>query len=139
MKKFLKNKNALSLVVAATILIAVSVAVSIAVGAWMGSQSVNYMEISEMSIIDLDFVVGDVSNGRIVAHVTNFGTSDVTVDRIRVNGQNAISWLSGTDDTVAPSNDETFTITHTVIAGSKYTVTLYTVDGTMVGSYTATA
>ena len=117
MKNLFKCKKALSPVVAAVVLIGVTVAVSIAVASWMGSQSVGYMEISEMAIVDVEFTFGDVSNGRIAAHVTNSGTSDVTVDRIRVNGENSLVWSSGTSDTVGAGDDETFTITQVVIAG----------------------
>ena len=63
MKKFHKNKNALSPVVAATILIAVTVAVSIAVAAWMGSLTVGFMETSELTITDVDFTIGDAYDG----------------------------------------------------------------------------
>ena len=53
MKKFLKSKKALSPVVAAIILIAVTVAVSIAVAAWMGSMTIGFMETSELTNIAL--------------------------------------------------------------------------------------
>ena len=139
MKKLLKSKEALSPVVAAIILIGVTVAVSIAVAAWMGSLSIGYMELNEMAIIDVEFTLGDVSTGRIALHVTNSGTSAITVDRIRVNSENSLIWSSGTSDTVGAGDDETFTITQAVIVGNKYTITMYTVDGTMVGSYTAAA
>ena len=50
MRKLLKSKKALSPVVAAIILIAVTVAVSIAVAAWMGSLSMGFMETKELTI-----------------------------------------------------------------------------------------
>ena len=139
MKKFLKNKKALSPVVAAIILIAVTVAVSIAVAAWMGSLTIGFMETTELTITELDFVIGDSSNGRIIAYVTNSGTSSFTVNRIRVNGNLATTWSATTSATIAPSNSETFTITQAVGAGNKYAVTLYKIDGSMVGAYTDTA
>jgi len=139
MRKLLKSKKALSPVVAAIILIAVTVAVSIAVAAWMGSLTIGFMETAELTITGVDFTIGDASIGRIAVNVTNSGTSDFTVKNIRVNGENAINWSSGTLDTVAPAASETFTITQAVAAGSKYAVTLYDIDGTMVGAYTATA
>ena len=137
MKKLLKNKKALSPVVAAIILIAVTVAVSIAVAAWMGSLTIGFMETSELTITDIDFTIGDP--GSIAVHVTNSGTSAFTVKRIRINGENASNWSSGTSDTVIPGNSETFTIAQAVSAGNNYAVTLYDIDGTMVGAYTATA
>ena len=139
MRKLLKSKKALSPVVAAIILIAVTVAVSIAVAAWMGSLTIGFMETSELTIIDLDFTIGDASNGSIAIHVTNSGTSSFTVKNIRVNGEIMSIWSFESSDTVAPGESETFTITHTVKAGSKYAVSLYDIDGTLVGAYTATA
>jgi flagellin-like protein len=139
MKKLLKSKKALSPVVAAIILIAVTVAVSIAVAAWMGSLTLGFMETSELTITDVDFTIGDASNGRIAVYVTNSGTSNFTVKRIRVNGEILSTWSSGTSDTVAPGTSETFTITQLVAAGYKYAVSLYDIDGTMIGAHTATA
>ena len=138
MKKFLKSKKALSPVVAAIILIAVTVAVSIAVAAWMGSLTIGFMDsTSELTIIGIDFTYGEPGN--ITVHVTNSGTSYFTVRNVRVNGELSSSWSSGTSDTVDPGESETFTITHTVTAGSKYSVAFYDIDGTLVGAYMATA
>ena len=139
MKKFLKNKKALSPVVAAIILIAVTVAVSIAVAAWMGSLTIGFMETSELTITELDFLVGNTTSGHIIAYVTNSGTSSFTVNRIRVNGNLATTWSATTSNTIAPGDSETFNITQAVTAGNKYAVTLYRIDGSMVGAYTDTA
>jgi flagellin-like protein len=139
MKQILFNKNALSPVVAAIILIAVTVTVSIAVAAWMGSLTTSSMKVSELTITHIDFAIGDASNGRLIAYVTNSGTSDVTIHRIRVNGENEATWSSGSSDTIEPGESEVFTVTRSIATGSKYTITLYTVDGVMVGSYSATA
>ena len=137
MRKLLKSKKALSPVVAAIILIAVTVAVSIAVAAWMGSLTIGFMETSELTITEVDFTIGEP--GSIMVDVTNSGTSKFTVNRIRVNGENAITWSSGTSNTVTPAATETFTITQDVAVGSKYAVSLYDIDNTMIGAHTATA
>lgn len=136
---FRKNKKALSPVVAAIILIAVTVAVSIAVAAWMGSLTIGFMQTSELTITDVDFVIDDSENGQIIVYVTNSGTSYFTVNRIRVNGENAITWDSEISETVAPGTSEIFTITQEVSAGNKYAISLYDIDGTMIGAHTATA
>jgi len=139
MNKLIKNKKALSPVIAAIILIAVTVAVSVAVSAWMGSMAVGEMEISELTITHLDFTIGDAEDGRIIINVANSGTSDVTVYRIRINGENVDTWESATSNTVRAGTPETFTITKAVTTATKYSVMLFSIDGTMVGSYTATA
>ncbi len=139
MRKLLKSKKALSPVVAAIILIAVTVAVSIAVAAWMGSLTIGFMETTEVTITEVDFTIGDAIDGRIAVYVTNSGTSDVTIHKIRVNGEPANSWSAETSETVDSGVDGTFTITQVVATANKYGITLYSIDGTMVGSYTATA
>jgi archaeal type IV pilus assembly protein PilA len=140
MNRFLKSKKALSPVVAAIILIAVTVAVSIAVAAWMGSLSVGFMDATdEVTITGVDFTTGDAESGRIVVYVTNSGTSRFTVQYMRVNAENTDEWSSGTSDTIAPGDSEIFTITHEVVAGQKYSVALFDADGTLVGAHIATA
>ena len=139
MRLFFNNKKALSPVVAAIILIAVTVAVSIAVAAWMGSLTLGFMATPELTITDIDFTLGDSSNGRIFVYTTNTGTASFTVTRIRVNGENIANWSSGTSNTIDAGNSETFTIIQEVTAGQKYAVSVYDYDGTLVGAYTATA
>ena len=141
MDKLRNNKKALSPVVAAIILIAVTVAVSIAVAAWMGSLTLGFMQTSELTITDVDFNINpdNPSNGQIIVYVTNSGTSKFTVNRIRVNGENADNWTFDFSETVAPGTSETFTITQQVLVGNKYAVSLYDIDGTMIGAHTATA
>ena len=136
MKLLLKNKKALSPVVAAIILMAVTVAVSIAVAAWMGSLTTDSMEVNELTITNLDFTIGDSSTGKIIVHVTNTGTSDVTIQDIKVNGEQADIWSANTSSTVIIGTVENFTTTQLVEIGKKYMVTLHTTDGTLVGSYT---
>jgi flagellin-like protein len=137
---FLKSEKALSPVVAAIILIAVTVAVSIAVAAWMGSLSVGFMDATdEVAITGVDFTPGDAVSGSIVVYVTNSGTSRFTVKHVRVNTEIITEWSSGTSDTIAPGASETITITHEVIPGYKYSVAFYDPDGTLVGAYIATA
>ena len=88
MKKILRNKKALSPVVAAIILIAVTVAVSIAVGAWMGSLTIGFMDSkAELTIIGIDFTTGDAETGRIAVDVTNSGTNSFTDRWHRCQGQ----------------------------------------------------
>ena len=136
MKKLLKSRKALSPVVAAIILIAVTVAVSIAVAAWMGSLTIGFMETSELTITEVEFTTAPES---IVVHVTNTGTSSFTVRNIRVNGEISSTWVPESSATIEPGNSENFTITQPVTPGNKYAVSLYDIDGTLVGAYTDTA
>jgi flagellin-like protein len=146
MRKLLKSKKALSPVVAAIILIAVTVAVSIAVAAWMGSLTIGFMETSELTITEMTFTAGTSTTGQIVVDITNSGTSAVTVSMVKVNsntmtkGTGADSWAIS-PDTPIPAGDDTtvITITTTVANGNKYSVNLFANDGTLIGSFTDTA
>ena len=138
MRKLLKSKKALSPVVAAIILIAVTVAVSIAVAAWMGSLTIGFMETKELTVTEMTFSAA-VDTATITVELTNSGTSDVTVALVKVNGETASTWAIAPDTPIESGADATLTITQTVVSGNKYAVNLFTSDGTMVGSYTDTA
>ena len=147
MRKLLKSKKALSPVVAAIILIAVTVAVSIAVAAWMGSLTIGLMENKEVTITQMTFVDDAVLDDGITVYLTNSGTSDVTIALVKVNGNtittedpdtDGLDWTM-TDPTVPDGADATLTISMDITAGNKYAVNLFTSDGTMVGAYTDTA
>ena len=144
MNKLLKSKKALSPVVAAIILIAVTVAVSIAVAAWMGSLTIGFMDTKELTITDVSFVdsgAPDYNAVSIDLNVTNSGTSAVTVATVKVNGL-TISGVTGDPDLTIEAGDSTTTISipyTTWESGTNYSVTLFTTDGTLVGTYTDTA
>jgi len=145
MKKLLKSKKALSPVVAAIILIAVTVAVSIAVAAWMGSLTIGFMETSELTVNQMTFTAGDSENGEILVDLTNSGTSAVSVSMVKVNGatmtkdgSSGDAWSIDTEPITAGSEAD-LTITTTVASGNKYSVSLFATDGTLIGSYTDTA
>ena len=86
MKKLWKGKKALSPVVAAIILIAVTVAVSIAVAAWMGALTFTFMATEQLEIQGAAFngVSGSSTNNTIVLTVQNTGTSDLTVNKYKL-------------------------------------------------------
>jgi flagellin-like protein len=132
MRKLLKSKKALSPVVAAIILIAVTVAVSIAVAAWMGSISQGFMETKELTINSMTFP----DNSTIQLQVTNTGTGDMTIGQVKVNG-NTVVLDPVSIDAGAPTSSLTIPFANN--PGSKYSVQVYASDGTMVGSYTDTA
>jgi flagellin-like protein len=79
MKNKLIHKNdALSPVIAAIILIAVTVAVAIAATAWLGSMSFSFMATEELHITDCqlatDFSYADLT-------ITNTGTKSATIPK----------------------------------------------------------
>jgi len=83
LKNLLRNRNALSPVVAAIILIAVTVAVSIAVVAWMGTLTIGFMGAEQLKIINVTY---NENEGKVIIKVTNTGSSLVTITDIRIDG-----------------------------------------------------
>ncbi|UCE16024.1 MAG: hypothetical protein JSV12_09295 [Candidatus Bathyarchaeota archaeon] len=86
MKSIWKGKKALSPVVAAIILIAVTVAVSIAVAAWMGALTFTFMATEQLEIQGATFK-GDSGNSTntIDVKAQNTGTANVTVNRYKLS------------------------------------------------------
>ena len=138
MKTFQKNKKALSPVVAAIILIAVTVAVSIAVAAWMGSLTIGFMETTELTVTSVAFTP---STNTTVISLTNSGTSDATVTMLKINsntvadGDLPLAIDSGASTTLTVVYDSASGI----VAGNKYAINMFANDGTLIGSYTDTA
>ena len=88
MKRFLKSRKALSPVVAAIILIAVTVAVSIAVAAWMGALTFTFMQTEQFNVVSATFN-GDSGNSTntVTLRIQNTGSSSFTIDTAaKVNG-----------------------------------------------------
>ena len=155
MKKLLKSKKALSPVVAAIILIAVTVAVSIAVAAWMGSLTIGFMETKEVKITAMDFdtaTVETVPDVEVIElTVINPGTSKVNIATIKINDDlvdETDVYLStdlsapvadGLPVVINADSNGAYTIAHSWNPGSKYTISFYETDGTLVGSLQDTA
>jgi flagellin-like protein len=131
MKKLLKSKKALSPVVAAIILIAVTVAVSIAVAAWMGSLTFTFMETEEMTITRVNFVTA--LDGLNVTCV-NTGTADVTISAATVTGEGVTgtSCTFSSSTTVASDGAEyelDINLGGTAISGNTYLLELISSKG----------
>jgi len=96
-----------------------------------------FTKTKELTITQMTF---DTTNN-ITLHVTNSGTSDVTVSMVKVNGNTISSsnWNMETSDTVAAGASDKVQIQTAWTAGNKYSVSLFTPDGILVGSYTDTA
>ena len=133
MKKLFRSKKALSPVVAAIILIAVTVAVSIAVAAWMGALTFGFMGSSSINIYNVSFEgTSGNSNNTIVISVKNTGTKQITVGTIKVNGE--VKSFDG-DKTLDPGATGTITIKDVGwTSGNPYKIDLYDTSGTGVGS-----
>jgi flagellin-like protein len=133
MKRLWRSRKALSPVVAAIILIAVTVAVSIAVAAWMGALTFTWMGYEKLEITACTWQWSDTDTLRtITVTVDNTGTKDVTINHVKVNHQ-ALS-----DTAVAPQPPFAFTttesaknlvITYPYTNGSSYDISIVTSSG----------
>ncbi|MCW4052569.1 MAG: flagellin [Candidatus Bathyarchaeota archaeon] len=137
MKRLFKSRKALSPVVAAIILIAVTVAVSIAVAAWMGALTFTFMQTEQISITSMQFNGNSgEANNTIVLYLKNTGSSKVTLTQVTLNDDvHTVEFVPTTGELEAA---ETGTATLTDVAwdsGNTYRVVLQSSTGTNVASY----
>ena len=132
--KILKNKKALSPVVASIILIAVTVAVSIAVAAWMGALTFTFTKTEELKITGIAW-----GSNYANLTVTNPGASDLTITHLKVDGTLTSGVIGSTS---IPATGGTYTLskgstvvvkvnhpTGTFTSGVKYTFAILTSAG----------
>jgi len=136
MKKLLKSKKALSPVVAAIILIAVTVAVSIAVAAWMGALTFTFMKTEELKITSVTFPAANQTT----ISFTNTGASTLTVSSVTVDDVDKTDLTSLPED-LAKGKSGSITINGWIwTPGAKYTFAVLTAGGNkFVYTTTATA
>lgn len=138
MKKLLKSRKALSPVVAAIILIAVTVAVSIAVAAWMGALTFTFMKSEELKITSVTFPAGPPK--QVVLNVKNTGADTLTISSVTIDdvtsSHTAGGGFSGND--LAKGASGTLTLTFNWTSGHKYTFAVLTEGGNKY-TYTTTA
>jgi flagellin-like protein len=120
--KILKNRKALSPVVASIILIAVTVAVSIAVAAWMGALSFGFMGSGESLQVGTPYGWTSTS---VNVYATNTGGGIITITHFRTNGTQYD--LSGYE--LGPKASAVIVCSNTnatFLLGYSYTITLIT-------------
>ena len=133
MRKLWKSRKALSPVVAAIILIAVTVAVSIAVAAWMGALTFTFMKTEELKVISVNRTAWTNANATLT--VKNSGTSDLTISSVRVNDNEAEMDVVYSSDaatsggTLSPGEEADIQVDYTYVSGTKYEFALYTATG----------
>jgi flagellin-like protein len=115
MRKLWKCRKALSPVVAAIILIAVTVAVSIAVAAWMGALTFTFMKTEELKILSHTW---GSNNAYIDLTVKNTGSASLTMSSVRVND----AVVTTVDFDTGTAGNQT---SQTVAAGASYTVRIW--------------
>jgi len=143
MRKLWKSRKALSPVVAAIILIAVTVAVSIAVAAWMGAISFTFMATEEITFIDYNFDSSATTHFNVT--IQNTGASDLTLSQVKVGGENqtwslyTLAGAASSDNTLSAGEKVVIKITYNWSSGTKYNVEVVTTKGNRFGPYTVIA
>jgi len=140
MKRLFKSRKALSPVVAAIILIAVTVAVSIAVAAWMGALTFTFMKTEELSFTSYTWDSTSPITWIQIA-VKNTGSSDMTISDVRVNDVAAADDGITTPYSLTAGNTVTLNVTRTggYTSGVKYEFTVISAKGNTFGPYIKTA
>jgi len=133
MWKIFKSKKALSPVVAAIILIAVTVAVSIAVAAWMGALTFTFMKTEAIEVLDYSW--DTTSQAYIDLKIKNTGTGTTTINEIRANS--ATTSLNATA-TLEPGDLAWIRVTYAFTSGTRYEFTMVAASGTRFPSFIAT-
>ena len=127
MKKLWRSRKALSPVIAAIILIAVTVAVSIAVAAWMGALTFTWMGTEEITIATLTWT----PNTAFTIKVDNTGTRDLTITQIQVNyGTTGVTQPTNLPLQLAAAGTTTFTdVLFAYTNGTSYDISIVTSSG----------
>ena len=126
--KALKNKKALSPVVAAIILIAVVVAVSIAAATWMGSISFSFMKVDELTVSSHTWASG---NSYVDLVLRNLGTTTITISDVKVDGVTVttVTFPSG-NATLGAGDTSILRVIHSFTSAVRHEFTIITVSGT---------
>jgi len=128
LRKPLKNKKALSPVVAAIILIAVTVAVSIAAATWMGSISFTFMKVDELKVSSHTWASG---NSYIDLVLKNLGTTTITISKVQVDDVTVttVTFPSG-NATLGAGDTRILRVIHSFTSAAKHEFTIITASGT---------
>jgi len=124
----LKNKKALSPVVAAIILIAVTVAVSIAAATWMGSISFSFMKVDELKVSSHTWASGNIYIDLVLK---NLGTTTITISEVQVDDVTVttVSFPSG-NATLGAGDTAILRVIHSFTSAAKHEFTIITASGT---------
>ena len=122
MKRLFKSRKALSPVVAAIILIAVTVAVSIAVAAWMGALTFTFMD---TELLEIQGVAFNAGNANVTLTVLNPGTSDSTVSKYKIGIDGIVADLAS-EVYIAHGGTETVTVPLAWVSGVMYDIYVIT-------------
>lgn len=122
------SKKGISPVIAVIIIIAVTIAIAVAVAGWMMGLWGAYTATETLTIMP----DSSISGGTLYLHIRNGGASDAVIYKIVV-GNNDTGNFTNTSVTLRVGDETTIVVslTGSYVAGSSYTVTVYTTSGKM--------
>ena len=125
----LQNRKALSPVIASIILIAVVVAVSIAAVTWMGSISISFMKVDELTVSGHTWAL---DNTYIDLTLKNLGTTTVTINDVKCNNEQVttITFPFSEGATLSAGDTLIVRVTNNFVSSAKYQFTVLTISGT---------
>ena len=127
MRRLWRSRKALSPVVAAIILIAVTVAVSIAVAAWMGALTFTWMGYQSLEIATVTWTP---MTGLTIT-VKNDGTKDLTIHHVEINyATTGVAVTSPSlPSALTTGSTATFVMTFAYTNGTSYDISVVTSGG----------
>jgi flagellin-like protein len=127
MVRYFRNRKALSPVVAAIMLIAVTVAVAIAAATWLGSISFSFMKTEEMNIVNQAWA-SDMSYVDLTAR--NSGADTLTISGVEVNDEEVddFSFRSGSA-TLKGGESAVIRVPYSFVSGGLYEFWVVTATG----------
>jgi len=129
MWKLFKSKKALSPVVAAIILIAVTVAVSIAVAAWMGALTFTFMKTEQLEVVGYSWDALNPPPDYIDLSIKNTGTADISISAFRVNGATSGVTHNATNVVWKPGDTRLIRVNYAYSSGTTYEFSFLTTSG----------
>jgi flagellin-like protein len=124
----LKNRKAISPVIATVILVAVAITVAVAVSYWMGGITSQYTKFEKVEIQSAQCVKTGNNYWTITLSLKNSGSATATLNNVYVNDQVATYRLAATVPVTPFTNlyaDVDSTTQKTILSGQTGTVTIY--------------
>jgi hypothetical protein len=142
MNNIAQNKKAMSPVVASIILLAAAIAITLVTAGWLGALASHYTGTASVNVNDVQFegTAGQPTN-TIVLSIKNIGTQALTIDMIKINGNNfTYSPPAGGNTTYVPAESKNLTVNNvgwqTAFA---YDISIYNGEGQTVGACRASS
>jgi flagellin-like protein len=121
----LKDRKAISPVIATVILVAVAITISVAVAYWMGGISSQYTRFEKVEIQSAQCVKG-TTYWTITLTLKNSGSASSTLNNVYVNDQIAVT---GTGAVAALNSNVTSTSQYTLLSGASKNIAIYVGTG----------